>query len=121
GSDDSRVRFRTTNFGQGAYMALPIVGSFYVKVNNDAKVRKYAAGSFNPPAPEMLALLDVPTYQEIMDIEDNDFNLADIFRRKVKPERLKPVEKKEEPKTQETTTEKPVWTKIKSIFKKKEK
>ncbi len=125
GADDPRVRFRTINLGQGAYMALPIVGSFYVKVNNDAKVRKYAAGSFNPPAPEMLAMLNVPTYQEIMDIEDNDFNLADIFRRKDKPEKLKPVEKKEEPKQQETqaetTTEKPVWTKIKSIFKKKEK
>jgi hypothetical protein len=82
-------------------------------------------GTFNPPAPEMLALLDVPVYREIMNIEEKDFDLADIFRRKDKPEKLKPVEKKEEPKTvqpeTETTEEKPVWTKIKSIFKKKEK
>lgn len=125
GADDPRVRFRTITYGQGAYMALPIVGSFYAKVNKDAKVRKYAEGSFNQPAPEMLAMLDVPAYREMMDIEEKDFDLADIFRRKDKPERMKPVEKKEVPKPKETTTEstteKPVWTKIKSIFKKKEK
>lgn len=125
GADDPRVRFRTVNFGQGAYMALPIVGSFYAKVINDAKVRKYAEGTFNAPAPEMLAMLDLPTYREVMNIEEKDFDLADIFRRKDKPEKLKPVEKKEEPKQKEsaaeTTTDKPVWTKIKSIFKKKEK
>jgi penicillin-binding protein 1A len=123
GADDPRVRFRTINFGQGAYMALPIAGSFYTKVSNDSKARKYMSGTFNQPAPEMLAMLDVPTYREIMDIEEKDFDLADIFRRKDKPEKLKPVEKKEEPKTEqpETAGEKPVWTKIKSIFKKKEK
>lgn len=125
GADDPRIRFRTINFGQGAYMALPIVGSFYAKVNNDAKVRKYAEGFFNQPAHEMLAMLDVPSYREIMDIEEKDFDLADIFRRKDKPEKLKPVEKKEVSKPQETSSEtdkeKPVWTKIKSIFKKKEK
>lgn len=125
GADDPRIRFRTINYGQGAYMALPIVGSFYAKINNDAKVRKYAAGSFNQPEPEMLAMLDVPVYREIMDIEEKEFDLADIFRRKDKPEKLKPVEKKEaakpEPENVETENSKPVWTKIKGIFKKKEK
>lgn len=125
GADDPRIHFRTITYGQGAYMALPIVGNFYVKAGKDPKVRGYCQGSFNQPAPEMLAMLELPEYQEIMNIREKEFDLADIFRRKdKKQERLKPVDKKEvqksEPET-EKTEEKPVWTKIKNIFKKKEK
>ena len=122
GADDPRVHFRTITYGQGAYMALPIVGSFYTRVNKDAKVNKYLAGSFNQPAPELLAMLDIPEYTEVMNIRDKEFNFAEIFKKKDKNQELKPVEKKQEAtETEKETKERPVWTKIKSIFKKKDK
>jgi penicillin-binding protein 1A len=122
GADDPRVHFRSITYGQGAYMALPIVGSFFSKTYNDPKFNKIKNSTFTPPSPEMLAMLDYPTYKEIMEIEKKDFELADIFRSKAKREELRKAEEKAEPsKPKEVTEEKPVWTKIKSIFKKKEK
>jgi penicillin-binding protein 1A len=126
GADDPRVHFRTITYGQGAYMALPIVGGFYTRVKKDAKVNKYIGGTFNQPSPEMLAMLDIPGYTDVMPIEEKEFDLADIFRSKEKKEKknqeLKPVEQKAEPEENEDDTkERPVWTKIKNIFKKKEK
>lgn len=121
GADDPRVHFRTITYGQGAYMALPIVGSFYSRVQKDAKVSKYIGGSFNQPPPEILAMLDLPDYKDVMDIEERGFNLADIFRKKEKKEDLKTVEEKARPaENEDDSKERPVWTKIKSIFKKKE-
>ena len=122
GADDPRVHFRTVNYGQGAYMALPIVGSFFSKAYKDPKFSKIRNSTFAPPSPEMLAVLNYPVYKEVMDIEKKDFELADIFRSKTKQEELKKAEKKAEPvEKKPETEEKPVWTKIKSIFKKKEK
>jgi penicillin-binding protein 1A len=122
GADDPRIHFRTTTYGQGAYMALPIVGSFCFRISKDAKVNKYIAGSFNQPTPEMLAMLNTPEYSEVMKIEEKEFDLADIFKRKNNKQELKPVDKKAEPdKNIEETKERPVWTKIKNIFKKEEK
>jgi len=122
GADDPRVHFRTITYGQGAYMALPIVGSFYYRVNKDAKVNKYIGGTFPSPDSEMLAMLDIPDYVEVLNIREKEFNLADIFKKKNKDEALKPVEKKAKPAQNENESkERPVWTKIKSIFKKKEK
>ena len=128
GADDPRVHFRTINYGQGAYMALPIVGSFFSRVSKDPKLIKYCSGSFNPPSPEILAKLEVPEYTEVLEIKkDKGWDLADIFHKKEKQGELKTVPKKEEPKKdipvkpEETKKEKePVWNKIKNIFKKKE-
>ena len=67
-------------------------------------------------------MLNYPSYQEVMELEKKDFELADIFRSKAKREELRKAQQKAGP--QEKTAEpeeKPVWTKIKSIFKKKEK
>jgi len=122
GADDPRVHFRTITYGQGAYMALPIVGSFFSKTNNDPKLKKYRNGSFTPPSPEMLAMLNYPEYKEVLEIEKKDFELADIFRSKAKREELRKARKKAEPaEKKEVKEEEPVWTKIKNIFKKKEK
>jgi penicillin-binding protein 1A len=122
GADDPRIHFRTTTYGQGAYMALPIVGSFYYRVYKDGKVKKYAGGYFPAPATEMLAMLDIPDYMEVLDIKEKQFDFAEIFKRKSKDQELKAVDKKtpSAEKDQESK-ERPVWTKIKSIFKKKDK
>jgi penicillin-binding protein 1A len=122
GADDQRVHFRTITYGQGAYMALPIVGSFFSKTYNDAKFTKLKNNLFTPPAPELYAMLNNPQFKEVMEIEKREFQLADIFRSKAKREELRAIEKKTEPaEEKEVTQEKPVWTKIKDIFKKKEK
>lgn len=116
GADDPRVHFRTTTLGQGAYMALPIVGKFFYKTYRDPKYAGLANSSFQMPSVEMLAMLSEPVYRDVLDIQKHEFNLADIFRRD-KQEKLgnrreaKPEEKEKGQ----------LWKKIKSIFKKKDK
>lgn len=121
GADDPRVHFRTITYGQGAFMALPIVGGFFSKTYNDPKFKELKNKSFTPPGPELYAMLNSPQYKEILEIEKREWNLADIFRRKEKKEDLKSMDKSEEQTQTEKEEKKPVWTKIKDIFKKKEK
>lgn len=117
GADDPRVRFRTTTFGQGAYMALPIVGKFFYKVYNDPKFSRLKYNSFTQPEPDLLAMLELPAYREILDIEKREFNLADIFRKKEQDSNLKESQKREvQPKSD---SKDPIWVRIKKIFKKK--
>ncbi len=118
GADDPRVHFRTTTYGQGAYMALPIVGKFFYKTYRDSKYSGYANAKFPQPDEEMLAMLEEPGYREILDIGKHEFNLADIFRRdKDKDTELERRNPRTEPKEEKGQ----IWTKIKNIFKKKDK
>jgi penicillin-binding protein 1A len=117
GADDPRVHFRTTTYGQGAYMALPIVGKFFYKTYRDPKFSTLKNNNFISPEPELLALLEKPAYKEILDIEKRKFNLADIFKKKDENGELQ-----EKQKTEQQTKEKGrIWTKIRNIFKKKDK
>ncbi len=118
GADDPRVHFRTTTFGQGAYMALPIVGKFYSKTYSDPRFSMLKYNSFTQPEPDLLAMLDQPQYREMIDIE-RDFNIVSLFRSK--DERAKLKEAREKEANAEPKEEKPFWSKIKSIFKKKDK
>jgi penicillin-binding protein 1A len=121
GADDPRVHFRTITYGQGAFMALPIVGGFFSKTYNNPRFSNLKNSTFAPPKPELYALLNNPQYKEILEIEKREWNLADIFRKKEKKEDLKTVEKGVEQTQPEKEDKKPVWTKIKDIFKKKDK
>jgi len=118
GADDPRVHFRTTTYGQGAYMALPIVGKFFNKTYSDPKFATLKNSSFISPEPEMLAMLNEPTYKEIFDIKKRKFDLADIFKKKNEKGELQEKQKTVEQSSKEKGR---VWTKIKNIFKKKEK
>lgn len=120
GADDPRVHFRTITYGQGAFMALPIVGGFFSKTYNNPKYSNLKNSTFAPPEPELFAMLNNPQYKEILDTEKREWDLADIFRRKEKKEDLKPVDKSATQTQPEKEDKKPVWTKIKDIFKKKE-
>lgn len=117
GADDPRVHFRTTTYGQGAYMALPIIGKFYNKMYSDSKFKPLQYNTFKSPEPELLAMLDLPEYREILGNERRSLNLANIFGRNDETESLR--------ETNRTTSDdkedknRPVWEKIKSIFKKK--
>ncbi|WP_167606968.1 penicillin-binding protein 1A [Maribellus sediminis] len=116
GADDPRVHFRTTTYGQGAYMALPIVGKFFYKTYRDRKFANLATHTFQQPSEEMLAMLSEPGYRDVLDIQKHDFNLADIFRR----DREKPGELGNRKKVEaEKKDDGQIWKKIKSIFKKK--
>lgn len=122
GADDPRVHFRTTTFGQGAYMALPIVGKFYHKTYRDPKFRNQKNNKFPLPSPELLAQLNEPQYREMLDLEDRDFNLADIFRKRKKSEEKDPELQDYQRNEQEHSKQKGnFWSKVKNIFKKKDK
>ena len=116
GADDPRVHFRTTTYGQGAYMALPIVGKFFYKTYHDKKYSHLQFSTFPDPAPELLAMLNEPEYKEVMDIEKRGFNFASIFGKK-DTENLK-----DRPDVKVDEKEKgQLWKKIKGIFSKKNK
>ena len=116
GADDPRVHFRTTTYGQGAYMALPIVGKFFYKTYHDKKYSHLQFSTFPDPTPELLAMLNEPEYKEVMDIEKRGFNFASIFGKK-DTENLK-----DRPDVKVDEKEKgQLWKKIKGIFSKKNK
>ncbi|KAF0235996.1 MAG: penicillin-binding protein [Prolixibacteraceae bacterium] len=121
GAGDPRVHFRTITYGQGAFMALPIVGGFFSKTYNNPKYSYLKNSTFATPGPELYAMLNNPQYKEIPDIEKREWDLADIFRKKEKKEDLKPVDKSATLSQPDKVDKKPVWTKIKDIFKKKDK
>lgn len=123
GANDPRVHFRTTTFGQGAYMALPIVGKFFYKTYRDPKFSAWKNSRFPDPEPELLAQLNEPQYREMLPLKDRGFNLADIFGggdkdKKEKPDDIRETRRKE----RESSGKKGnFWSKIKNIFKGKEK
>jgi penicillin-binding protein 1A len=54
GSDDRRIRFRTTALGQGATTALPIVGKMFQHINTDNSLTQISRAQF-PALPTSLA------------------------------------------------------------------
>lgn len=46
GSDDRRIRFRSTALGQGATTALPIVGKMFQHINSDNQLNQIASAEF---------------------------------------------------------------------------
>ncbi len=119
GANDPRVHFRTTTYGKGAYMALPIIGKFFHKTYSDPKFASLKNSSFNSPAPELLAMLNKPQYREVMDIDKKEFDIAAIFKKKDDDTKLEERQKAEAQK--HPKKERRVWNKIKNIFKKKDK
>jgi penicillin-binding protein 1A len=67
------IIFRTITYGQGAYMALPIVGNFFSKMYSDQKFTPLKYKTFTEPEPELLAMLDIPEYTEVLDIKKTLF------------------------------------------------
>jgi penicillin-binding protein 1A len=58
GSDDPRMHFSSTALGQGSVTALPIVGKFLVKANQDKGLRNVVWKRFEPLPDNLLAQLD---------------------------------------------------------------
>lgn len=60
-------------------------------------------------------MLDVPSYKEMLDLNQKGFSIASIFGKKNKDSGLQKKTDQEKDKKEK----KPIWTIIKNIFKKK--
>lgn len=69
GAELPQVHFRTTSLGQGASSALPIVGRFLRKVNNDGKLAKWRGGTFPALSDTLAAMMSCPLYLPEMPLE----------------------------------------------------
>ncbi|KAA6430350.1 penicillin-binding protein [Dyadobacter flavalbus] len=63
GGDDRSIHFRTTNLGEGAKTALPIVGSFLEKIYRD-KSNGIEPGPFPKPSFKVVKTYNCPTYYQ---------------------------------------------------------
>jgi penicillin-binding protein 1A len=114
GAEDPGIHFRTITYGQGSFMALPVVGKFYHKLYNDQRYQQLKRAQFPDLEEVLLADLDIPRYKDILEIERPD-NLFDrIFAGKSKEEKLRKIQQPEK-----IEEKKGIWQSIKGIFKKK--
>ena len=115
GAEDPGIHFRTITYGQGSYMALPVVGKFFSKLYSDPQYRQLQFAKFPPMSEELLADLDIPAYKDILEIERNTF-IDRLLAGKTKEEKLREIQRPE------TVPEKKgIWESIKNVFSKKKK
>ena len=78
GAEYPTIHFRTTDLGQGAHTALPIVGRFFQTLEQDPLRASYSSGSFPPLPDELARLLDCSDYS----VEDPSLNFFErLFKR----------------------------------------
>lgn len=63
GADDPRIRFRSTQLGQGSNTALPIVAYFMQQLNKDRSLRRVADAKFPPLSPALQQKLHCDLYE----------------------------------------------------------
>ena len=114
GADDPGIHFRTINYGQGAYMALPIVGKFFSKIYNDARYSKMKLAKFDQPSNRILSELSIPSYRTELEQEKLGGFFDRLFSRD-KEERMEPEEQEQS----QDGEPKKIWETIRDIFKKK--
>jgi len=122
GGEDPSIHFRNLGSGAGGQTALPIVGSFFSQVLNNNKFQKLKNSYFSLPSEESLAMLSIPPYREIMEVEKKGF-FRELFggRSREEKEELRVMEEKKdhEPKPAGQNERKPFWKSMKEVFKKK--
>ncbi len=118
GGEVPGIHFRSITYGQGAYMALPVVGRFFNKLYSNPHYRDLSSKYFQEPAPEILAELDIPPYRETMERQQIGDIIKGIFSRQDtrRDEDLKMNKKR----TEEKKGKKKIWDVFKDIFGKKE-
>lgn len=85
GGDDRSIHFRTTNLGEGAKTALPIVGSFLEKVYKDKSIG-ILPGPFPKPGFKVEKTYQCPTYYQPTDSDTINIEVDSASRIKVNPE-----------------------------------
>ncbi len=124
GGEDPSVHFKSLAHGQGAFMALPVVGGFFRSYYSDPAFSGNANLPFTAPTPENLALLDTPHFAE--EVKSNKPGFWDVFKsekRKQEDLKEKSIEKarsdrqnKEEPSTKKEEDKPSIWKKIKDAL-----
>jgi len=129
GGEDPSVHFRTLGTGAGGHTALPIVGQFFSQIIHKSKYQSMRLSNFELPSEETLALLDIPPYREILEVEKRGI-LHDLFGRKedrtksdIEVADKSSTEQKDHPdqKPADEKAKKPFWQSMKELFKKKSK
>jgi len=127
GGEDVSIHFRTLGTGAGGHTALPIVGEFFSQVLHQSKFSNLRFSTFDLPSEESLALMSIPPYREILEVQKRGF-LNDIFGKKdlqgeIRRSEQKPTNANADQKAvpDEEEEKKPFWQKMKEIFKRKSK
>ncbi|MEI7423407.1 MAG: transglycosylase domain-containing protein [Prolixibacteraceae bacterium] len=125
GGEDQLVHFKSLAHGQGAFMALPVVGGFFRSYYSDPAFASNANIPFAEPTAENLALLDTPHFAE--ELKGNKASFWDAFKsekRKQEDLKEKSIEKAKTDQQKEVPVkkeeEKPsIWKKIRDALSKK--
>jgi len=116
GADDPAIHFRSFYYGQGAFLALPVVGQFLSQQYSNPRFRGMLAHHFDQPDSIMLQKMNgLP--DQVATVEE-DFGFFDFLRKKIKKEGSEPKPGKKAPEGKTPEKEEPAWEKIKRIFKK---
>ena len=99
------IAFSSTREGQGATMALPVVGNLYRQINQQESYNSFTRARF-APLPQ-----DVATALDCLPLEDDRNFFQRLFGKKTKDDK----------ETADTTEKTGFFKKVKSIFKKKKK
>lgn len=129
GNEDPSVHFKSLAHGQGAYMALPVVGGFFRSYYNDPAFASNASIPFAHPNMENSILLDTPHFAEEIKGDKKEFwNLFKSEKRKEEDLKEKSIDKVKDSKSKKEKTspkkeeEKPsIWKKIKNALSNKDK
>ncbi len=120
GGEDPSVHFRSLTYGQGAYMALPIVGGFFQRTWSNPRFASLQNEYFAQPDDEHMAMLLEPPYKEVLEIDRKLFDIGGIFKKDKEKERPVVQDKPQQEQQEDQPKEKEkVWDKIKNIFRKK--
>jgi penicillin-binding protein 1A len=121
GADDPSIHFRNMTFGQGAYMALPVVGRFFQLLYDSPKYSAWKNDRFEAPDSVILEKINrLPGHIEELK-QERDFNFLELFKKK--DARVEQREKNEKPglkqdEKKRSSDREPAWEKIKKIFRK---
>ncbi len=118
GADDPAIHFRTLTYGQGGYMALPVVGKFYNKLYADPKFSYMKIQQFERPGEALLEQIYAmePWVEQVRPAID----LREIFRGRDAWEKREREKLQERRATDGVEDKEPVWEKIRRIFRKKD-
>ncbi len=70
GANNPSVHFRTIKYGQGAYMALPVVGQFYKSIYTNQKYNSQFRTKFKRPSAQTLEQLNIEPYKETLNRQE---------------------------------------------------
>ncbi|MGB0977227.1 MAG: penicillin-binding protein 1A [Prolixibacteraceae bacterium] len=118
GANNPKIHFRTIRYGQGAYLALPIVGRFFRKLATHRVLKYQYRRQFNAPSRKFIR-------------ENGEMDMFSLTGKKKKPwfrvdfgfikskkdtQKLEEVPQQKEPKKKKKKKRKGFWRNIKGIF-----